>query len=140
MIGYLTLSPRCSMLMMCVPVDLLSSCMIGGTASTRLVQGLGTMLMQARPGWSLNHLSTLSLFHSSLAPMCTLPVMVGLILELQSVLRSFTESSWRIGLRCSLLKYFYWLELQRANRMLLSLPLHMGFPAGGVLCFTQYLI
>ena len=36
---------------MCVPVDLLSSCMIGGTISTRLVQGSDTMLVQARPGW-----------------------------------------------------------------------------------------
>ena len=38
------------------------------------------------------------------------------------------------------LKYFYWLKLQRANCMLLSLPLHTGFPAGGVLCFALYLI
>ena len=44
-------SPRCGMLMMCVPVYLLSSCVIGGTTSTRLVWGLDTMLMLARPGW-----------------------------------------------------------------------------------------
>ena len=42
---------QCGMLMICVLVDVLSSCVIGGTASTRLVQGLDTMLMQARPGW-----------------------------------------------------------------------------------------
>ena len=82
-------------------------------------------LHQVGPGFGYNvnvnktWLVTKPSFHSysSLALMCTLPVTVGLILGLQLVLGSFAKSSWMMGLRCGLLKYFYCLKLQRANRM-----------------------